>query len=162
MNSLAERLKGLRKAKGLSQAQLASLAGISQQAVNVIENGDIQRPRRLQELATALETTPEWLSFGVGTPPFPSGITPPPPSVTPPRPISPPCEYGGELVLQVLLYVENHLEKTGSRLKPPRKCELIRTICEILLAETPTLLANSAEHGQLNLERFLPMFRLVE
>ena len=51
---IAENLKTLRKAKRLSQIQLAKLSGVSQQLISQIENGDNVSTTRLPDLARAL------------------------------------------------------------------------------------------------------------
>ncbi len=68
MPSLGERLRARRSELGLSQAELATAAGMSQQGVVSIEGGDVQRPRRLMELADVLQVSVDWLLNGTGTP----------------------------------------------------------------------------------------------
>jgi phage repressor protein C with HTH and peptisase S24 domain len=68
MPSLGERLKARRTELGLSQAELAASAGMSQQGVVSIEGGDVQRPRRLIELAEVLQVSVDWLLNGTGKP----------------------------------------------------------------------------------------------
>jgi transcriptional regulator with XRE-family HTH domain len=65
MNSLAERLRFAREQKGLGQEELAKLVGVTQQTVQQIEAGLIKRPRRIREIAAAVERSPAWLQFGV-------------------------------------------------------------------------------------------------
>lgn len=65
MNTLAERLKFAREKKGLSQAQLAESVGLSQQSVWKIENGDTLQPRKIKEIAKALEVSQKWLLLGI-------------------------------------------------------------------------------------------------
>src|SRR6187399_1600904 len=64
--SLGERVRQLRKDCGLSQVELAKAVGMRQQGIQSIEEGKSQRPRKLRELAAALDTTEEWL---LGEPP---------------------------------------------------------------------------------------------
>ena len=64
--SLGERVRQLRKERGLSQMELAKAVGMRQQGIQSIEEGKSQRPRKLRELAAALGTTEEWL---LGEPP---------------------------------------------------------------------------------------------
>lgn len=66
MDTLAYRLKTERKAHGLSQAALAKKAQISQQAIALMERGDIEKPRHVVEIAKALKVNPEWLKTGKG------------------------------------------------------------------------------------------------
>lgn len=59
---IPERLKTLRDAKGLSQAQLAGMVGAKQQSIDQIERGEVRRPRTLPEIARALETSTDYLT----------------------------------------------------------------------------------------------------
>lgn len=63
--SIAQRVANARAVMGITQAELARRSGISQQALQQIEKGSTQSPRRLVDLAKALNTTPERLLFGV-------------------------------------------------------------------------------------------------
>ena len=65
MNTLAERLKIAREKKGMSQAQLAELIGLSQQSVAKIENGDTLQPRKIKDIAKALGVPQKWLQLGI-------------------------------------------------------------------------------------------------
>lgn len=62
--SLNERIIKSRQAVGLTQDQLATLCGLTQQALQAIEVGKIKQPRRIEKIAKALNVTPEWLLFG--------------------------------------------------------------------------------------------------
>lgn len=64
MMTLATRVKERRTALKLTQVQLAARTGMSQQAIQRIESGQIARPRYLLEIAAALECCPEWLVNG--------------------------------------------------------------------------------------------------
>ena len=64
--SIGERIKKRRKELGLTQAALSEIIGIAQQSLQSIESGKIEKPRKIIALAKALETTPEFLQFGVG------------------------------------------------------------------------------------------------
>lgn len=64
MDSLGDRIRMRRQALGLSQADLAEKAGISQQAVAKIEQGQTRRPGSIVEIAHALAASPEWLQNG--------------------------------------------------------------------------------------------------
>lgn len=57
----SDRLVELRTARGLSQDQLAKLAGSTQPSINRLEAGETERPRNLPELARALGTTTDYL-----------------------------------------------------------------------------------------------------
>ena len=60
------RVKNLRKKRNLTQAELAELSGIAQQSLQKIESGKIKKPKSIEIMAKALDTTPEYLQFGVG------------------------------------------------------------------------------------------------
>ncbi len=61
---VADRLRELRTAKGLTQTQLAELAGTNQAALQKIENGKSRRPRCIASLAVVLGVNPAWLAWG--------------------------------------------------------------------------------------------------
>lgn len=61
--ALADRLIYLRTVKGLTQADLAMLAGTSQQAIQQAESGKARNPRYLPRLAKALDVPLEWLTL---------------------------------------------------------------------------------------------------
>lgn len=61
--ALAERLVYLRKTEGLTQADLAQMAGTSQQAIQQAESGKALSPRYLPRLARALGVPVEWLTL---------------------------------------------------------------------------------------------------
>lgn len=60
-NTLGERLREAREAKGLSQPELALRVQMSQQGIAAIESGGSKRPRKLRELAKALGRSEDWL-----------------------------------------------------------------------------------------------------
>lgn len=62
METLATRVKAKRNELRLSQAALAELVGVAQQAIQKVEAGKTRDPRFIVALAAALETTPEQLS----------------------------------------------------------------------------------------------------
>lgn len=62
--TLAHRVRQRREELGLTQAQLADLAGTRQQTIQKIEGGIIKRPRNIKAIATALKESPAWLQFG--------------------------------------------------------------------------------------------------
>lgn len=64
--NISERIKIRRKKLGLTQAELAEIADCSQQTIQKLESGLINNPRNIEALAAALQTTPEFLRFGVG------------------------------------------------------------------------------------------------
>lgn len=62
--SLAERIKQKRLELGLTQTELAELAGTTQQGIVSVESGRTKRPRYLLELARALQCDPDYLLHG--------------------------------------------------------------------------------------------------
>ncbi|RXA98543.1 MULTISPECIES: LexA family transcriptional regulator [Yersinia] len=62
--SLAERIKQRRLDLGLTQSELAELAGTTQQGIVSVETGRTKRPRYLHELAKALQCDPDYLLTG--------------------------------------------------------------------------------------------------
>jgi len=63
---IAERIKKRRAQLKLTQVQVADLAATSQTALQKLEAGQIKNPRNIKALAEALQTTPEFLQFGIG------------------------------------------------------------------------------------------------
>lgn len=70
VSSLGERIRALRKTKGLSQVRLAQLAGIKQPSLSELETGEskVAAGDTLVRLAAALECNPDWLATGKGSP----------------------------------------------------------------------------------------------
>lgn len=68
MNNLAENMKIRMRELKLTQTELAKKAGISQVTVHKILAGKISNSSRIVDLARALDTSPEWLLYGVGEP----------------------------------------------------------------------------------------------
>lgn len=64
MKTLAERLRHLRMQKNMNQSQLARLAGIKPQIVQLIEAGKVLQSKHLFAIAHVLETSAEWLLTG--------------------------------------------------------------------------------------------------
>lgn len=62
---LGARLRLAREASGMTQEELAQKAGTTQDVVQKIENGHVERPRKLEDLANAVSRSPAWLQFGV-------------------------------------------------------------------------------------------------
>lgn len=62
--SLAARFKARRLELGMTQVEVASEAGISQQSIESIESGRTRKPRNVLELAKALKCSPDWLLNG--------------------------------------------------------------------------------------------------
>lgn len=67
-NTLADRLRALRRARGWTQANLAAASGLTRSHISRLEGGDIQLPsrERLLRLAQALDTTPDDLLAAAG------------------------------------------------------------------------------------------------
>lgn len=63
--SLAERLKYIRKINGLSQIDLAEIAGTTQQAIQQAEAGKAQNPRYLHKISLQLSIPYEWLTMNM-------------------------------------------------------------------------------------------------
>ncbi|PZQ45378.1 MAG: hypothetical protein DI551_07515 [Micavibrio aeruginosavorus] len=63
---LAGRIKYIRHIKGLSQVELADIAGTTQQAIQQAESGKAQNPRYLHTLSHALGIPYEWLTMNIG------------------------------------------------------------------------------------------------
>lgn len=61
MKKMGLKIKERREALGLTQEEVASACGVTQQAIQRLENGEILRPRYLDELAAVLGTTKAWL-----------------------------------------------------------------------------------------------------
>ncbi|EAA7987440.1 helix-turn-helix domain-containing protein [Salmonella enterica] len=64
MNTISERLKQKRTDLNMTQNDLALKAGISQQAIQLIESGGTKRSRYLFEIANALDCEVSWLLYG--------------------------------------------------------------------------------------------------
>lgn len=62
--SLAARFKARRLELGMTQVEVASSAGVSQQSIESIESGRTRKPRNLLDLAKALQCNPDWLLNG--------------------------------------------------------------------------------------------------
>ena len=61
---IGQRIKSLRKSRGLRQWQMANLLGATQPAVHKYENGILPEVRRLLELARIGNTSIEWILTG--------------------------------------------------------------------------------------------------
>lgn len=66
MSRIGDRVRARRDELGLSQQDLASRCGVTQQAIAQLEDGTTQRPRYILELSAALEVSPRWLLEGKG------------------------------------------------------------------------------------------------
>lgn len=63
ISRLSERLKYLRQVASLTQADLAVMAGTTQQAIQQAETGKARQPRYLHRIAKELGVPFEWLAF---------------------------------------------------------------------------------------------------
>jgi transcriptional regulator with XRE-family HTH domain len=61
---IGERLRLVRRERGLTQAELGELSGTNQAVIQKIENGNSLRPRQIMKIAQILEVNPAWLQFG--------------------------------------------------------------------------------------------------
>jgi transcriptional regulator with XRE-family HTH domain len=61
---IGERLRLVRREKGLTQAWLGETSGTNQAVIQKIENGNSLRPRQIMKIAEILEINPAWLQFG--------------------------------------------------------------------------------------------------
>ncbi|MCB1667614.1 MAG: helix-turn-helix transcriptional regulator [Porticoccaceae bacterium] len=61
---MANRIKYAREQAGLSQRQLASLAGLTQQMISKLEKGRSRSTSGIISIAQALQVSPEWLWLG--------------------------------------------------------------------------------------------------
>ena len=64
MNTLADRIKHVRKLRKLTQAQLCEMSGVEIPNLKAIEQGKNRNPTALPEIAKALGVSPGWLRFG--------------------------------------------------------------------------------------------------
>ena len=62
--SLADRVKQKRIELGLTQAEAAQIAGITQQSWQSVEKGDTRKPRNIIGIAKALKCDADWLMNG--------------------------------------------------------------------------------------------------
>ncbi|WP_394561059.1 helix-turn-helix domain-containing protein [Aquipseudomonas alcaligenes] len=80
LTTLGGRIAFARKAKKLTQAELAKLAGIGQSSIALLESGSTKAPQRALELAQALEVSMEWLLHGESPTPANSSESATPPT----------------------------------------------------------------------------------
>lgn len=64
--TLAARIKDARVTLGLTQAELAKRARLSQQMIGKLESGKTLETSRIVAIAKALGVSPEWLATGTG------------------------------------------------------------------------------------------------
>jgi transcriptional regulator with XRE-family HTH domain len=63
-DGIGARLREARISRGLTQVELAKLAGTNQAVVQHIENGVTRHTRMVGGLAIALDVNPAWLQWG--------------------------------------------------------------------------------------------------
>jgi transcriptional regulator with XRE-family HTH domain len=78
--TLAQRVRRLRRARGLSQEDLARLVGVSKTQVYLVEGGHTRNPQpsRLRRYAEALGVSLDYLQFGHDAEPPGGGVEWPP------------------------------------------------------------------------------------
>jgi transcriptional regulator with XRE-family HTH domain len=64
MEFIGKRVKARRVKLGLTQSKVALACGITQQAYEKLENGEVRRPRYVLELADVLQASAKWLLTG--------------------------------------------------------------------------------------------------
>lgn len=64
--TISQRMKAARKHAGLTQKQLAEIAGVSQPVISQLEGGSSLKSVHITKLATACGVSPLWLAEGVG------------------------------------------------------------------------------------------------
>ena len=62
--TIGTRLREARKAKGITQAELAESTGTIPAAIEKLENSEVLSPYMIVEMATVLGVTPAWLLWG--------------------------------------------------------------------------------------------------
>jgi transcriptional regulator with XRE-family HTH domain len=67
--TLGQRLRLAREMRGLTQPQLARLAGVGQTAISKLERGDTQKSPGIARLADSLSVSARWLELGIGPTP---------------------------------------------------------------------------------------------
>ena len=75
MESLADRVKNIRKELGLSQSEVARRVGVKPQAIQSLESGRIKSPKYIVTLANVLNVSPESL-LGINEPEYLTNILP--------------------------------------------------------------------------------------
>ena len=66
-SGVAQRLADARAARGFSVLAVAKLAGLSHTAVGNVERGTMPTLATAEALAKALDLSPAWLAFGIGS-----------------------------------------------------------------------------------------------
>ncbi len=66
MTTFAQRLRLALERKGISQAEAARQAHISQQSINYIINNNLKSSKLAPKIASVLNINPEWLIYGTG------------------------------------------------------------------------------------------------
>ncbi len=66
VNTIGERVKWVREQRGMTQAKLAKLAGVSTSTIGNLESGLRDKPRELNAIASALRANPAWIETRKG------------------------------------------------------------------------------------------------
>ncbi len=66
-HAVGPRIAQLRAERGINQTDLAEAVDMTQQGIQSIEAGGVKRPKKLREIAHALQSTEGWLLNGKGT-----------------------------------------------------------------------------------------------
>lgn len=69
METLAQRLKVIMDEQGISQNALARMVGVTQPSIKKIIDGDTLEPKKILEIANALNVDVQWLKNGKGEQP---------------------------------------------------------------------------------------------
>ncbi|MBA2689638.1 MAG: helix-turn-helix transcriptional regulator [Burkholderiales bacterium] len=66
--TIGSRIKEVRKERGLSQVELANLAGVKQSSISELERGESKQPNaaNLLKISRLLGVSPDWLIHGKG------------------------------------------------------------------------------------------------
>lgn len=81
MDGPGDRIRRLRKGKGIRQVDLAAAAGIDQSSLSMIENGGGMTAQTLMQICARLEAAPKFILYGVGKEDEPGSVLWPFPKV---------------------------------------------------------------------------------
>lgn len=66
MATFGDRMRSVRRAKGMTQAELAKVVGVTQQLISLLERNACDSSGEAVSMAKALGVSPDWLSTGEG------------------------------------------------------------------------------------------------
>lgn len=66
METMGQRVRYARELRGKTQKELAAACTVSQQAIQMLEEGEIAKPRYLDELCDFLSVSKQWIKTGIG------------------------------------------------------------------------------------------------